>query len=128
MQSRNRIMAAALAVLSASASAAAAEGIDWGLLQPPPNFVDSYQHGYELGRKMAAERTAERQAAADQLHAEAARAAEQDAERLKQARAQSAGRMIAADRCQEARSYALDQGDLDLALQVAKLCPFAPRQ
>jgi regulator of protease activity HflC (stomatin/prohibitin superfamily) len=122
-------MVAALTTATA-AQGGVESGIDWGLLQPPPNFMDSYTKGYELARKMAADRAAaqaaQQQAEADRQDAEATRAKARDAEEQRQTRARSAGRLIADGKCQDARSYALTEGDLDLALQVAKLCPYAP--
>jgi hypothetical protein len=91
---------------------AAGSAVDWGLLQPTPNFLDSYTRGFDQGRRIAADRAAARAA--------------RDTEQQRRVRAQAAGRMIADGKCQDARSYALLEGDLDLALQVARLCPYAP--
>jgi uncharacterized protein YqfA (UPF0365 family) len=122
-------MVAALTTATA-AQGGAESGIDWGLLQPPPNFMDNYAKGYELARKMAADRAAaqvaQQQAEAERRDTEAARATARNAEEQRQVRARTAGRLIADRRCPDARSYALTEGDLDLALQVAKLCPYAP--
>jgi hypothetical protein len=118
----------ALAVI-AGASTVATEGkagsaIDWSLLQPPPNFFESYARGFEQGRAIAAGRAA--RAAARQAEATRQDVDGSRARALKEGRARTAGRLIADGQCQDARSYALTEGDLDLALQVAKLCPYAP--
>lgn len=42
-----------------------------------------------------------------------------------QLRAQNAGKLIAANKCDEAKTYALNEGDLPLATQVAALCQTA---
>lgn len=133
-----RARVGALAVIAVASTTAPAESraesaIDWGLLQQPPNLIDSYTRGYEVGRRMAADRAAarsaqaaEQQAEAQRQDAEVSRAMARNAEQQRQMRAQAAGRMIADGKCQDARSYALAEGDLDLALQAAKLCPYAP--
>jgi hypothetical protein len=121
---------AALAVIAAAATTVASESqagsaIDWGLLQPTPNLLDSYTRGFDQGRKIAAARAAQ-QAEAGRREAETTGAMARDADQQRQVRARAAGRMIADGKCRDARSYALLEGDLDLALQVAKLCPYAP--
>lgn len=57
-----------------------------------------------------------------------ARIREQRAEHAKQKRYETAGKLIAAGQCDEARSFALTSGDLDLAERVAGLCPVQPAQ
>ena len=120
---------AVIATVMATAAAARTNGQspDWGLLRQPPNFVESYLRGYELGRRTAISGTTA--PAARTPHHQVKRGlrgaiADPDAERQAQARAQSAANMIAGGKCQDARSYALTESDLDLALQVAKLCPY----
>ena len=44
-------------------------------------------------------------------------------ERRQKARNAEVGKLIAAGRCADARSYALTAGDLDLAQRVASFCP-----
>jgi ATPase subunit of ABC transporter with duplicated ATPase domains len=127
-----------LAAITLASATVATEGkagsaIDWSLLQQPPNFLESYTHGYDQGRKIAADRAAARAAQAAELQAEAerrdaetSRTTARDAEQQRQERVRAAGRMIADGKCPDARAYALTEGDLDLAVQVAKLCPYAP--
>jgi hypothetical protein len=123
------LRSAALAVIAAAATSVAngseaGSAIDWGLLQPTPNLLDSYTRGFDQGRKIAAAPAAQ-QAAAERRDAETTGAMAR-ADQQRQVRARAAGRMIADGKCQDARTYALLEGDLDLALQVAKLCPYAP--
>jgi len=73
-------------------------------------------------RDQAAARQEREQAAQAQSEAEGAR--EGDRERLQ--RSQAVGQMIADHRCEDARLYALNTGDLTLAAQVATLCPATP--
>jgi hypothetical protein len=121
-------LAVTAAVMATSAAARTSEqSLNWGLLRQPPNFVESYLRGYELGRRAAGGGTTAQTARTPRQTARRGlqeAIADPDAERRKQARAQSAANMIAGGECQDARSYALTEGDLDLALQVAKLCPY----
>jgi len=42
-------------------------------------------------------------------------------------RSQNAAHMISENRCADARSYALGEGDMALATQVATICPAGPQ-
>jgi hypothetical protein len=51
---------------------------------------------------------------------------ERRADSAKRRRYTTAGKLIDAGQCPEARSFALNSGDLDLAQRVTALCPLAP--
>jgi hypothetical protein len=48
--------------------------------------------------------------------------AQHDAASERAVRAKEAGRLIASGHCDDARTYALDQGDFDLASRVVSFC------
>lgn len=95
-------------------------------------FNQSLQRQWEQQQYLAnlraqrAAQAAEAAAAQEEAdRAQAATATEENAEHDRQARSQQAGQMIAAGQCDQALSYALNMGDLDLATKVKTLCPAA---
>jgi len=120
-----RTVLVAMGALALSAGGVAGQDgggrIDWGLLKTP-DPVGAYAKGYQLGQRMAADRAAQARADAEAGQ----RAAESDQalrdRQLQADRAKEAGRLIASGRCGDARAYALDEGDLDLATRVTALC------
>ena len=79
----------------------------------------------------AAALVAARARAVAEQQAAAAKAQADNAAQQRQFRAQNAGQLVAAGKCDEARAYALSEGDFPLADQVAHACslaPVAPRQ
>jgi multidrug efflux pump subunit AcrA (membrane-fusion protein) len=89
------------------------------------NFFQSQQNQqaqfYANMRALAAERQAREQAD----EAQAATAQERNAEQQREFRAQNAGRLVAVGKCDEAKTYALSEGDFALANQVATACSSA---
>ena len=86
------------------------------------NFYQSQQNQqaqyYANMRALAAAKQAREQAEAAQDQV-----AEQTwVEEQRQLRAQNAGKLVAANKCDEAKAYALNEGDFELANQVAKAC------
>jgi hypothetical protein len=95
---------------------------------PPPGKVSighsaSKQQQLQSNlRAAAAEREEQERALQAEQEARAEAARGEDAEQQRQMRARDAGQMIAAGHCDDARTFALQEGDLGLAAQIADLC------
>lgn len=90
-----------------------APGVNWGILQSQPQ--QSVMGAYQQGRAIAQER-ANQQAAMAQQQAN-------DIEAQRQGdRNQRVGSLVAAGRCQDALTTALNEGDFSLAGQVKNVC------
>jgi hypothetical protein len=96
-------LAALAVVVGHTAAQERSGGLDWSLLRTP-DYAGAYTKGYELGQRLAADRAAAR-----------------DKQR-REDRARAVGRLIAANRCDDARAYALGEGDLELAGRVSAYC------
>lgn len=115
-------LATALCAAGGAPCQAIGQGVDFTPLSHPPDYAGSYANGYAQGRQMAADRAARQQAqAAAQQDAEARAAAARDYQNARK-RASEAGRLIAAGRCDDARTLALNDGDFELASRVTSFC------
>lgn len=103
-------------------------GVDWSLLQQPQAPQPSIMESYALGQQIAARR-AEARAAEQQSQALAAQQASQEHDQatadLERETRIAVGKLLAAGRCDEARSMALFDGQIDLAKQVVDYCASA---
>jgi len=99
-----------------------AQGVNWGLAQPPPNYSNTYAEAYQRGQAIAAERQRQRQALADQAAADARQEQAREASYEQNQRYVHAGQLIDSGHCDEAKSFALQSGDLDLGAKIAALC------